>query len=124
MDRTFKADLDGSSTRTVPLLVAQTDLTLRAATFAQELDTDGDKTCHLRNVTQGLNLTDTLDVDALGALGQAAFANIVATPIKKGDLLALVYTVTTAGTVHPGEVAISAVFDEPLGQGHGPAFAS
>jgi hypothetical protein len=104
-------DLDATATRTVPLFQVPARgerMTLEDANYTQELDADGTKTVKIRNRTKSRDLTAELDVDALAAQASGAFVLTagVNKDVDPGDQLELVYTVTVAGTVAPGETAI------------------
>lgn len=93
-----------------PLVKAPAKMKLLSGSMMVSTDADGDKTAKIRNLTKAVDLTTNIDVDAIVADGAADFtlvtvpADIVA---NKGDLIALVYTVTTAGVVQPGISAIT-----------------
>lgn len=104
----YNLDLDGTTTRDFPLTRMVFKGKLRAASWVQELDVDGDKTVKVRNLTDGVDLTANLDIDALAADAGADF--VLATSglvVPAGKLVGVVYTVTTAGTVAPGECGIT-----------------
>ena len=106
--RTIVNDLDTTATRTVSAFRALYPCKLLAATWMQELAVDGAKTVKIRNETRTLDLTQQLTINGLGALGSAVFTVIPANAdIRKGDVISIVYTVTTAGTVAPGESAVN-----------------
>jgi N-acetylmuramic acid 6-phosphate (MurNAc-6-P) etherase len=114
----------GTATRTVPLYICEQDGYIQAADYAASGATDGTKTAQLRNQTQAFNITNALTISALAALARTPF--VIATtnaPNKKGDVIVIIYTVTVAGTVSPGEVSIDTDDGEPIGIGHGPAWA-
>jgi hypothetical protein len=126
MQQTFNLDIDGTATRDFPLFKAPaagpgSSGTLVRATYTQELDADGDKTIKIRNLTTSVDLTNTLDVDALGADAGADMV-LASTNVawKAGDLIGAVYTVTTAGSVAPGECTLTIQADLGVGTG-GPA---
>jgi len=101
-------DLDGSTTRTVAIFAAPFAGAICDAAYTQEKDADGDKTVKLRNLTKGVDITQELDVDALGANGSSTFTIIrAAAEFEELDVVGLVYTVNTAGTVNPEQISIS-----------------
>jgi len=99
----------GATTATIPVFRAPQKMRLLAGTFVQDNDTDGDKVIKVRNLTKTVDQTANLDVDALAADAGADFvlttvaADLV---VNKGDIIGVVYTVTTAGVVQPGEVNV------------------
>lgn len=104
-------NIPATATRTIPLFqvpLSGEKMTIEAATFVQELDSDGDKTAKIRNRTKARDLTANLDIDALAAQSAAPF--VLGTGVNKdvnpGDQLELVYTVNTAGAVAPGDVGV------------------
>ena len=89
-------------------------MTLKAASFAQELNADGDKTVQIHNATASKDLTTALDADALGALDSSAFTLTATTAdltIASGDFITLVYTVATAGSVACGESSVAMLWE-------------
>lgn len=110
--------ITGTATRTVPLWRATRSGKLVRASYAQELDTDGDKTLTLRNATKAVNMSSALDIDALAVLGHGEIVVNADTSadFDVGDLIVAVYTVNTAGTVAPGEAAIA--LDVNYGRGN------
>ena len=106
--RTIVNDLDTTATRTVSGFRALYPCKLLAASWMQELAVDGAKTVKVRNETRALDITQALTINGLGALGGAALVVIGANAdIRRGDIISIVYTVTTAGTVAPGEAAMT-----------------
>lgn len=116
--REITLSLTGTSTKTVPLWVAQRGGTLRSGDWAAEGATDGAKTVTIKNATQNVNLTAALTINGVAALARASFAlastNVAINP---GDVIVAVYTVNTAGSVAPGESAVTLTIDDILGQG-------
>ncbi len=104
-------NIPGTATRTIPLLKVPPvgfgeKMTIEAATFVQELATDGAKLIKIRNRTKARDLTADLTINGLGA--QAAASFVLSTTklnrdVEPGDQLEAVYTVNTAGTVAPGD---------------------
>lgn len=105
----YNLGITGVATRTIPLFRATDAGVLVGASFSQEGDTDGDKTFKIRNVTRGVDMSQALDIDALAALGHADIPVAAAVgdrAFRKGDLIAAVYTVTTAGAAGPTAVGL------------------
>lgn len=99
----------GTATVTIPLFVARKAGKLEGADYCAQNATDGAKTVQLVNSTSGVNLTNALSVNGVSALTKAAFVLATTnTDMAVGDVISAVYTVTTAGTVQPGEIAIQA----------------
>ncbi len=99
----------GTTTVTIPLFRLTNKERLLAATFVQDNDTDGDKVIKIRNLTRSVDLTANLDVDALAADSGADFVLVTVESDligNVGDIIGAVYTVTTAGTVQPGELNV------------------
>lgn len=108
--KAFKWNQTGSTTATVPLFVAQRRMRIRSASWVAQNATDGAKTCQLKNNTKTVNPSAALTVNGVAALAAAPF--VLSTTesdliLNTGDVLVAVYTVTTAGTVQPGEVSVS-----------------
>ncbi len=116
--------LAGTATITVPLFVAESDGEIQSADYVAQVATDGTKTIQLKNNTQNFNITAALTVSGIAALTKTPFVMASTNaPIRKGDVIVAIYTVTVAGTVGPGEASIDCVFQEPVGQHFGPAWA-
>lgn len=98
--------IPGTATRTVSGFRALYAGKLLAASWMQELAVDGAKTVAIRNETRALLMTAQLTINGLGALGGAAFVIVAANAdFRKGDIISVVYTVNTAGTIGPGEAS-------------------
>lgn len=108
MVRNFNLNIPATATRTVPLMRATKPGRLVKASFFQELDADGTKTVQVRNATRGVNMSAALDVAALAAQAGAAIVcnSDGSADFNENDLLVLVYTVTVAGAVAPGDIAV------------------
>jgi len=116
--------LAGTATLTVPLFVAESDGEIQSADYVASGATDGTKTIQLKNNTQNFNITAALTVSGIAALTKTSFVMASTNaPIRKGDVIVAIYTVTVAGTVGPGEASIDTLFQEPVGQHFGPAWA-
>jgi hypothetical protein len=116
--------LPGTATLTVPLFVAESDGEIISADYVAQGATDGTKTAQIKNNTQNFNITNALTISGVAALTKAPFVMASTNaPIRKGDVIVLIYTVTVAGAVGPGEAAVDCVFQEPVGQHFGPAWA-
>lgn len=99
-----------TATDNFPLIRAPQKMKLISASLFVSTDADGDKTAKIRNLTRSVDLTANLDVDAIAADSGAAFVPVTVAGdlvANAGDLIALVYTVTTAGTVQPGISSIT-----------------
>jgi hypothetical protein len=102
------------------------DLFIQAATYAAQGATDGTKTVQLFGVDAvgTFAITNILTVSGLAALARTAF--VMATTNRKllnGGLVYAAYVVGTAGTIAPGETAITLDVQEPIGEHFGPAWA-
>lgn len=94
-----------TATDNFPLFRAPQKMKLLSANLMVSTDADGDKTAKFRNLTRSVDLTSNLDVDAIAADSAANFVLVTVTGdliANAGDLIAVVYTVTTAGSVQPG----------------------
>jgi len=108
----------------IPIYIAEQDGYLRAADWSCFGATDGVKTALIRNATQNIALSAALTINGLAALARTPFVLAVTNAlIKKGDVITVTYTVSTAGTVAPGETSIGLIVDDPVGAGAGPAWA-
>lgn len=109
--KVFGWNQTGTTTVTIPLFVAVRRLKWRSGKYAAQNATDGAKTLQIKNNTRTVFPTAALSVNGIAALAAADFVNSTTDSdliINTGDVVVGVYTVTTAGTVQPGELRITA----------------
>lgn len=97
---------DETSTRTAAAFVVPRDMEVITAKLVQDDSPDGAKTLKVRNLTQSEDVTSAEDSDALSA-DTAASLTVNNGDVSEDDVLALVYTVNTAGTTGPGAVTVA-----------------
>lgn len=114
----WSVSLTGTSTLTVPVFLAPQRLHIRKLAYSASGATDGAKTIKIHNQTQNVDITTALTINGLAALANTPFvmndaagggadSNLYVAP---SDVIVAVYTVTTAGAVAPGTVALSGEF--------------
>lgn len=115
----IELSLPGTATLTVPLFVADRSGYLSAADWSCQGAVDGAKTATIKNNTQNVNLSAALTINGLSALARTPF--VMASTNKgfnKNDVIVLIYTVNTAGSVGPGEATVGHTIDDPIGVGY------
>ena len=103
----FPLAIPGTATLTIVLFRATRPGRLKAAAWVQTGAVDGTKTVKVQNLTLGIDLTAALAINGIAANGGADL--VLANPYtgwRKGDVVALVYTVTVAGAVAPGQSTV------------------
>lgn len=106
----------GTATVTLPLLVANSKMKIRRATWVAQNATDGTKTAQLKNNTKAGTPFFTTPATTVSGLAALAAADLLVTTVEsdkvinKSDVLVVVYTVSVAGAVQPGEVRVTLEF--------------
>src|SRR5512142_1145784 len=111
LTKVFGWNQTGTTTVTIPLFVALRRLKFRSLNYVAQNATDGTKTLQIKNNTRTVFPTAALTVSGIAALTAASFVNSTTDSdliVNAGDVVVGVYTVTTAGTVQPGELRVSA----------------
>jgi len=104
-----QVEVTGTSTDFYPVYVCTRDVKIRRASVVQEISPDGTKTLGLANKTDSDALiTDAIDSDALAADTASAFTIVSGkSEWSEGDVIALHYVCSSAGSTAPGTVTVT-----------------